>query len=623
MEGSMKNIREIDLKNKELGKLVEFAYLLREGEYEDIYFPTYEFYDGCGMDYGVETEKGGIMVYCNFADHSTVDLATIICAFEGAEDNPEKAYYLSTTTGNYRMEINKLVLTEDKNHFTDDIESLYKMSKQEKIDCFIDAMVMLGFRKADIEAVLEKKMTAREAYRNVALEEKKNIVRVSHGRRIFYFDKNVAIKGDFGGIWLDEFPFPFEEEPIFDCSKVTCKSAYFNDNPRGIKLINVNANEESIRYTDLTNVKIDEVIDLSKVNATGTTFGHHKVINLDHSIAPLERVNLSLATDIDGNNYITTKTGLVTADFQTEDVMERKQGKIKVYANADNSLMTMDALEHGADGIGLIRTENIYTDEKEALKRFVYYAENTYTFEPVDSNTEFNNLQYTQLKEICTAKSISKKIVRLFDFKEEDVQRILGVSRDSEDHMTRRNFLSDYHGILRDQIFTIAKIAEEENTTFDILVPMVTDANYFHYIKSDIISYAEDAGMKNLKIGAMIESKDAIPTIPSIAKSTDFISIGTNDLTESITGKRRNIYDKEFFYLTEGVKSAIEDIVYRAKAVNPDITIGICGEHANYLENVEYYGTLNIDYITCSPSFIEVNKKMLNPIQKVKNINRK
>lgn len=619
----MKEIKRIDLKNQELGKLVEFAYLLREGEYEDIYFPTYEFYDGCGMDYGVETEKGGIMVYCNFADHSTVDLATIICAFEGAEDNPEKAYYLSTTTGNYRMEINKLVLTEDKNHFTDDIESLYKMSKQEKIDCFIDAMVMLGFRKADIEAVLEKKMTAREAYRNVALEEKKNIVRVSHGRRIFYFDKNVAIKGDFGGIWLDEFPFPFEEEPIFDCSKVICKSAYFNDNPRGIKLINVNANEESICYTDLTNVKIDEVIDLSKVNATGTTFGHHKVINLDHSIAPLERVNLSLATDIDGNNYITTKTGLVTADFQTEDVMERKQGKIKVYANADNSLMTMDALEHGADGIGLIRTENIYTDEKEALKRFVYYAENTYTFEPVDSNTEFNNLQYTQLKEICTAKSISKKIVRLFDFKEEDVQRILGVSRDSEDRMTRRNFLSDYHVIIRDQIFTIAKVAEEENTTFDILVPMVTDANYFHYVKSDIISYAEDAGIKNLKIGAMIESKDAIPTIPSIAKSADFISIGTNDLTESITGKRRNIYDKEFFYLTEGVKSAIEDIVYRAKAVNPDITIGICGEHANYLENVEYYGTLNIDYITCSPSFIEVNKKILNPMQKVKNIDRR
>ena len=614
----MKEIKKIDLKNKELGKLVEFAYLLREGEYKDIYFPTYEFYDGCGMDYGVETENGGITVYCNFADHSTVDLATIICVFEGAEDNPEKAYYLSTTTGIYRMEINKLVLTEDKNHFTDDIESLYKMSNQEKIDCFVDAMVMLGFRKEDIEEVLEKKMTAQEAYRNVALEEKKNIVRVTHGRRIFYFDKNVAIKGDFSGIWLDEFPFPFEEEPIFDCSKVTCKSAYFNENSSGIKLINVNANEESIRYTDLTNVKIDEVIDLAKVNATGTTFGHHKVINLEHSIAPLERVNLSLATDIDGNNYITTKTGLVTVDFQTEDVMERKQGKIKVYANADNSLMAMDALEHDADGIGLIRTENIYTNETDALNRFVYYAENTYTFEPVDGNTEFNILQYTQLKEICKAKSISKKIVRLFDFKEEDVQRILGVSWNSENWMTRKNFLGNYHGILRDQIFTIAKVAKEENTTFDILVPLVTDANYFHYIKSDIISYAEDIGIKDLKIGAMIESKDAIPAITSIAKNADFISIGTNDLTESVTGKRRNIYNQEFFHLTEKVKECIEDVIYRAKAVNPDIKIGICGEHANYIENVMYYKTLNIDYITCSSSFIAVNKEVLNPMQKTK-----
>lgn len=614
----MKEIKKIDLKNKELGKLVEFAYLLREGEYKDIYFPTYEFYDGCGMDYGVETENGGITVYCNFADHSTVDLATIICVFEGAEDNPEKAYFLSTTTGIYRMEINKLVLTEDKNHFTDDIESLYKMSNQEKIDCFIDAMVMLGFRKEDIEEVLKKKMTAQEAYRHVALEEKKNIVRVTHGRRIFYFDKNVAIKGDFSGIWLDEFPFPFEEEPIFDCSKVTCKSAYFNENSSGIKLINVNANEESIRYTDLTNVKIDEVIDLAKVNATGTTFGHHKVINLEHSIAPLERVNLSLATDIDGNNYITTKTGLVTVEFQTEDVMERKQGKIKVYANADNSLMAMDALEHDADGIGLIRTENIYTNETDALNRFVYYAENTYTFEPVDGNTEFNILQYTQLKEICKAKSISKKIVRLFDFKEEDVQRILGVSWNSENWMTRKNFLGNYHGILRDQIFTIAKVAKEENTTFDILVPLVTDANYFHYIKSDIISYAEDIGLKDLKIGAMIESKDAIPAITSIAKNADFISIGTNDLTESVTGKRRNIYDQEFFHLTEEVKECIEDIIYRTKAVNSDIKIGICGEHANYIENVMYYKTLNIDYITCSSSFIAVNKEVLNPMQKTK-----
>lgn len=70
--------------------------------------------------------------------------------------------------------------------------------------------------------------------------------------------------------------------------------------------------------------------------------------------------------------------------------------------------------------------------------------------------------------------------------------------------------------------------------------------------------------------------------------------------------------------MTDEVKKCIEDVIYRAKASNPGVKIGICGEHANYLENVMYYGTLNVDYVTCSSSFVEVNKKILNPVQKVK-----
>ena len=298
-------------------------------------------------------------------------------------------------------------------------------------------------------------------------------------------------------------------------------------------------------------------------------------------------------------------------------MVERRQGKIKVYANVDDSSMAMDAVEHEADGIGLIRTENIYTKE-ESLKRFMSYVVNAYAFQPIDFESRFNLLQYAQLKEICAYQPLSKKIVRLFDFKEENVKRILSSNSDSEERMMRKNFLWEYDGILRDQIFMIAKVAQEENTTFDILIPMVTDFDYFHYIKSNIISYAEDTDMKEVKVGAMIESLDPLSTIGDIAKNADFISIGTNDLTESITGRERNIYDEEFVYLTDEVKRTIEEIIYRSKAVNPDIKIGICGEHANYIENVEYYSTLNIDYVTCSSSFVMVNKNVLNPIQKVK-----
>ena len=55
----MQGIKKMDLKNKELGKLVEYAFHLREGEYQVASFPTYEFYEGCGMVYGVKTENGG------------------------------------------------------------------------------------------------------------------------------------------------------------------------------------------------------------------------------------------------------------------------------------------------------------------------------------------------------------------------------------------------------------------------------------------------------------------------------------------------------------------------------------------------------------------------------------
>lgn len=614
----MENIIEIDLKNMELGKLIEYAYYLREEEYKEVFFPTYQFYDGGGMLYGVKTKKGGISVWHYYPDHSSCDVLTSICVFEGPEEKPERAYYLSTSTENYDFFLETVKLTKYKGYFETD-RCYFELKKEEIIKYFIDAMMMLGFKEEDVIKVLKQEMSAQEAFRNIARDEIKNRNWVNKDRRVFIFDKNIAVKGNFSGMWLYDFPFPFIEAPIFDCSKVNCASAYFEDNPRKIKLINVNQNLESILFTDLTNVEIDEVIDLSKVNATGTTFGHHKVINLDKSIAPLDSVNLALATDVEGNNYITDKEGTVNQEFRTDNFMERKTNSIAVYANADNGMTALDAMEYSAEGIGLIRSEDIFTKKQTALKRFLPYIMDTYAFEPIDYNSEFNKLQYRQLKEICSMTSPqNKKIVRLFDFKDEDIKRAIGDEIEEGERLERKNFLQNYSGILRDQIFTIAKVSQEENTTFDILVPLVTDERYFMHIKSDIILFLKEAGMDSMKVGAMIEDKNALSQVSKIAKHADFISIGTNDLTESVEGKKRSMNDKDFIYLTDNVKRAVEEIIYQAKAINPNIRIGICGEHTNYIENTKYYSNLNIDYITCSPSFVEANKKTVNQVQKVK-----
>lgn len=610
----MQGIKKMDLKNKELGKLVEYAFHLREGEYQIASFPTYEFYEGCGMVYGVKTENGGVSVYQSYPDHSTCSLLTALCVFEGENKNPRKAYFISTTSEEQELWIETVKLTPNGFHFTCD-NDFYCMSKKDVIDSFLDAMKMLGFREEDIIRVLEKKMTGQEAFRNVAGEEIKNRTWVYKDRKQFVFDGNVAIEGDFGGMCLEEFPFPFEETPIFDSSKVTYACAKFENNSRGITLININQNKNSIYFTDLRNVKIDEVIDLSRVDATCTTFGHHKVINLEVSIVPLNTMNLTLATDLDGNNYITDSNGVVNSCFLAEDIMNRNARKIQVYANADNRDMAIDAVTSNADGIGLIRTEDIFTGKKKALMNFSSYADCLDSF---NLDTEFNHMQEEQLKEICRVAPNSKMIVRLFDFKEDDFKRMVGEEWESSEQVERKGFLRDCTGVLRDQIFTIAKVSKEEGVSFDILVPMVTDSKYFTNVKRNILSYASDAGMKDVKIGAMIENLEGVKDADNIAKNADFISIGTNDLTEDITGKKRNVHDQEFFYLTDEVKACIEDVIYRAKASNPGVKIGICGEHANYLENVMYYGTLNVDYVTCSSSFVEVNKKILNPVQKVK-----
>lgn len=479
-------------------------------------------------------------------------------------------------------------------------------------------MKMLGYREADIIQVLEKKMTAQEAFRNAAREEIKNRTWVYKDRKNFIFDKNIAIEGDFSGMWLEEFPFPFEETPIFDSSKVTYACAKFKNNSRGITLINVNQNKNSIYFTDLRNVKIDEVIDLSQVDATHTIFGRHKVINLEHSIVSLNTMDLTLATDENGKNYVTDRNGRIHSYLETEDIMARKEKKIEVYANADNQDMAIDAVTSNADGIGLIRTENILTGKKESLIKFTSNTDILACFHPFNPNTEFNYMQEAQLKEICTLVPKHKKIIRLFDFKEEDFKRIVGEELESSEQAERKGFLRDCTGVLRDQIFTIAKVAKEEGVSFDILIPMVTDSKYFMNVKRNILEYISTANMRDIRIGAMIESAEGVKEADNIAKNADFISIGTNDLTESVTGKRRNIYAQEFFHLTDEVKESIEEVIYRAKATNPDIKIGICGEHANYIENVMYYKTLNIDYITCSSSFVAVNKEVLNPAQKIK-----
>jgi pyruvate,orthophosphate dikinase len=121
------------------------------------------------------------------------------------------------------------------------------------------------------------------------------------------------------------------------------------------------------------------------------------------------------------------------------------------------------------------------------------------------------------------------------------------------------------------------------------------------------------------KFGAMIELPRAAICAASIAKEVDFLSFGTNDLTQMTFGFSRDdagkyldayieagILMKDPFITIdrEGVGALMQMAIERAREANPAIKIGVCGEHAGDPESIEFLQTLDLNYLSCSPARI-------------------
>lgn len=600
--------------NKELGKLISYAYDLHEREftrYSNI--PTFKFVNlGAIIPNAKKILNGGIYGWRIYRDHSSDVVLTQIGVFKW-ENNILTSYFLETNHEDHDCSSCKAKLIEDGRYFDYDTSGGYgrNVSSGE----FLEAMIMLGFPKEDVLAVATGNLTAKEVFQKVAPDSIKNIEWVDIGRRNYVFDGNVAISGNFGGIVIDKFPFPFEGQPIFDCSKVSTWYMKFGDNQRRAKLINVNANKDSIRYTDLRAAIIDEPIDLSKVDATDTIFGHQVVLYPEHSIAPLKRVNLALAVDSEGKKYATDASGHILNDWfpETEEVSIENNGKlVKVFANADNEEMARMAQEFGAEGIGLVRTENVFSScSIDDLVTFIRY----YDFDNDDSLEVLRRLAKEQVEKILLVANGKRVIVRLLDFKFAEFLNLSHLSLadlDFREMPNTRGTVGLDRDILTTQVKVFMELAQQYNVELNLLIPMIDDVKNFKYFRDIIMEQAKKYSISNIRIGAMIENLHSMNYADELTRLADFISIGTNDLTESITGLSRYSQSLDFQILSEEVKKSIEEIIYRVRAVKPEIEIGICGEHGNRIENLSFLSSLNIDYITCSSSYVKITQEVLN-----------
>lgn len=576
--------------NIEIGKLIQFAFDLHKRDFTLLpSLPHFEFYTGYGLYYGKVFKDGGIYGDIFFDNHSNVDALislVIMKELDSSHQYPKSALFIQTITGKYNFSFYGL----SQNSKTGLLDNDYEfdiLSFDEKIDIFINFIEYIGFRRDDILKVINNQMSAREAFLNIAPEELKNKQWVCFRRKIYEFENNVAVSGDYSGMYIERFPFPFPEPPILDCSKVSTACIHFDSNKRRVKLININSNPDSILYTDIREAIIDGDIDASLVHIEGTKFGEQRVINLEQSLDKYREGDLDLAYTDNQEEFYNNKIGVMSSFSDIGSLID----------NLDND---------SSLGIGLVRDESIlerYPDIVSFLIKTINYESDYSEDDVIFSKIEdviYKNI--SQIYSFCMNKPV---IIRLTDIKVDDLAKISHSQISDIDLLLYRgaDALYCFRELLYSEIRGIIKASKINNKTAYILVPYFDNWSSFMDIKNRILEVSKEECFDNIKIGAMIENVESAIISDTISESADFISIGTNDLTESVLNKKRSIYDIDFSLLNDDVKKYIKKIVHRVKRKN-NIPINICGEHSNHIENLEFYLSLNIDYITCDSSLV-------------------
>ena len=324
--------------------------------------------------------------------------------------------------------------------------------------------------------------------------------------------------------------------------------------------------------------------------------------------------------------------------------------KLSIRANAETELDTLKALEFGAEGIGLCRTEHMFFEGERIMPMREMIMSDTSN----GRERALNKLIKFQINDFKSLFSLLKDkpiTVRLLDppmheflpksdieisnlAKESGVTTVyiheillkLSESNPMLGHRGVRLGLS-YPEIYEMQVEAIFRavhnIAKKEAITLspEIMIPLVMNANEFSQMKDVLTAKIKEIELElntefTYTMGTMIELPSAALNSESIALEADFFSYGTNDLTQTTLGLSRDdaskflslyvekkIFNKDPFVSIDqpSVGSLVDMSSRNGKKANRSLKIGICGEHAGDPNSIFYLNTLDIDYISCSP----------------------
>ena len=354
-----------------------------------------------------------------------------------------------------------------------------------------------------------------------------------------------------------------------------------------------------------------------------------------------------------GNIYdgeIKTVDATIAGEFGRVMEWADKYRKLGVRTNADNPTDTKKAVELGAEGIGLCRTEHMFFDEKRipAIRKMILSDTVEEREKALDALIPFQKgdfkAMYKELKGLpMTVRYLDPPLHEFLPTDEKDIKALakdMGVTVErlkakcAELHefnpmMGHRGcrLAVTYPEIAKMQTRALMEAAievkEEEGYDIvpEIMIPLVGEVKELKFVKDVVVETAEQVKKEKnsdmeYHIGTMIEIPRAALTADQIAKEAEFFSFGTNDLTQMTFGFSRDdagkflnayyenkIYEQDPFAKLDqtGVGQLVEMAAKKGKETRPNIKLGICGEHGGDPSSVEFCHNIGLTYVSCSP----------------------
>lgn len=388
-------------------------------------------------------------------------------------------------------------------------------------------------------------------------------------------------------------------------------------------------------------VIIDEKAQTMKVG--DKVYGRDDVISIDGSTGKIYAGELPLVEPE------------LTGDFKRIMDLADKYRRLRVRVNADTPLDAQHGLDFGAEGIGLCRTEHMFFDADRIffMRKMILSKTTEERVDALNQILPYQEQDFYELYKVMLGMNVTIRLLDppLHEFLPQEEEQIVALAKalkvdvkaihERIELLHEFNPMMGHRGVRLDVSYP--EIAVMQTTAIinaalraqkdtgkpihpEIMIPLVLDVKELKFVKDIVVKTAEALIAKSgqtLKyhVGTMIEIPRAALLAENIAKEAEFFSFGTNDLTQMTYGFSRDdatkfipdyfearIFEQDPFQTIDqaGVGQLVKLAVERGRKGNKDIHLGICGEHGGDPVSVEFFDSVGLDYVSCSPFRVPV-----------------